>query len=59
MPLTFAPGEAYQFDWSPEAVLINGTRLYFPRLLAGTAGPGRQVTGLRGAVRDLAVLPNH
>ena len=25
MPLTFDPGEAYQFDWSHEIVLINGT----------------------------------
>jgi len=25
VPLSFAPGEAYQFDWSHEAVLINGT----------------------------------
>jgi hypothetical protein len=24
VPLSFAPGEAYQFDWSPEIVLING-----------------------------------
>jgi transposase len=24
VPLTFAPGEAYQFDWSHEIVLING-----------------------------------
>ena len=24
IPLTFAPGEAYQFDWSHEVVLING-----------------------------------
>ena len=24
MPLSFAPGEAYQFDWSHEVVLING-----------------------------------
>ena len=24
MPLLFAPGEAYQFDWSHEIVLING-----------------------------------
>src|SRR5882762_7465764 len=23
--LSFAPGEAYQFDWSHEVVLINGT----------------------------------
>jgi len=25
VPLNFAPGEAYQFDWSHEIVLINGT----------------------------------
>ncbi len=25
MPLSFAPGEAYQFDWSHEVVLIGGT----------------------------------
>ena len=25
IPLTFAPGEAYQFDWSHEVVLLNGT----------------------------------
>jgi len=25
VPLTFAAGEAYQFDWSHEVVLINGT----------------------------------
>src|SRR6202790_4297238 len=25
VPLSFAPGEAYQFDWSHEIVLINGT----------------------------------
>src|SRR5450631_1878677 len=25
VPLTFAPGEAYQFGWSHEIVLINGT----------------------------------
>jgi transposase len=24
VPLSFAPGEAYQFDWSQEIVLING-----------------------------------
>jgi hypothetical protein len=24
VPLSFAPGEAYQFDWSHEFVLING-----------------------------------
>ena len=25
VPLSFAPGEAYQFDWSHDIVLINGT----------------------------------
>src|SRR5205807_552640 len=25
VPLTFAPGEAFQFDWSHEIVLLNGT----------------------------------
>ena len=25
VPLSFAPGEAYQFDWSHDVVLINGT----------------------------------
>ena len=25
VPLTFEPGEAYQFDWSHEVVLLNGT----------------------------------
>jgi hypothetical protein len=25
VPLSFAPGEAYQYDWSHEVVLINGT----------------------------------
>jgi hypothetical protein len=24
VPLTFAPGEAYQFDWSHEIVVMNG-----------------------------------
>ena len=24
VPFSFAPGEAYQFDWSHEVVLING-----------------------------------
>ena len=26
VPLSFAPGEAYQFDWSHEVVLLSGTR---------------------------------
>jgi transposase len=27
VPLSFAPGEAYQFDWSHEVVLIDGTKV--------------------------------
>src|SRR6187399_1487985 len=27
VPLSFAPGEAYQFDWSHEVVLLNGVRV--------------------------------
>src|SRR6202162_994468 len=48
VPLTFAPGEAYQFDWSHEIVLINGTtvtvkvahiRLCHSRMLFARAYP--------------------
>jgi transposase len=35
VPLSFAPGEAYQFDWSHEVVLLGGTAL--PRWGAITA----------------------
>jgi transposase len=27
IPLTFAPGEAYQFDWSHETILMNGVTM--------------------------------
>jgi len=27
VPLTFAPGEAYQFDWSHEIVVVNGVTM--------------------------------
>ena len=55
VPLSFAPGEAYQFDWSHEIVLINGTTvtvkvahvrlchsrmLFCPGLSARDAGDG-------------------
>jgi len=55
VPLTFAPGEAYQFDWSHKVVLLSGTtvmvkvahvrlchsRVLFARgLSAGDAGDG-------------------
>ena len=48
VPLSFAPGEAYQFDWSHEVVLINGTtvtvkvahvRLWHSRMLFVRAYP--------------------
>jgi transposase len=48
VPLSFAPGEAYQFDWSHEIVLINGTtvtvkvahvRLCYSRMLFVRAYP--------------------
>src|ERR1700751_1941546 len=48
VPLSFAPGEAYQFDWSHEIVLINGVtvtvkvahvRLGHSRMLFGRADP--------------------
>ena len=28
VPLSFAPGEAYQFDWSHEVVLLNGATVF-------------------------------
>jgi transposase len=48
VPLSFAPGEAYQFDWSHEVVLINGVtvtvkvahvRLCYSRMLFVRAYP--------------------
>ena len=55
IPLSFAPGEAYQFDWSHEIVLINGTtvtvkvahvRLCHSRMLFVRAYP-RETQGRR------------
>ncbi len=28
MPLSFAPGEAYQFDWSHEIVILDGVTMH-------------------------------
>jgi transposase len=48
VPLTFAPGEAYQFDWSHEIVVLNGAtvtvkvahmRLCHSRMLFARAYP--------------------
>ena len=56
VPLSFAPGEAYQFDWSHEVVLINGTtvivkvahvRLCYSRMLFVRAYRGYQGLCLR------------
>jgi hypothetical protein len=40
VPLSFAPGEAYQFDWSHEIVLINGTTVTVKVAHAGCATAG-------------------
>src|SRR3954447_711440 len=45
VPLIFAPGEAYQFDWSHEIVLINGM-------------PATIKVALRKAPNDLARRPS-
>jgi hypothetical protein len=34
VPLTFAPGEAYQFDWSHEIVLLNGVTVMVKAAIA-------------------------
>ena len=63
VPLSFAPGEAYQFDWSHEIVVMDGvttivkvahvrlchSRMMFVRLSARDAGDGvrRARTGVR------------
>src|SRR4030095_16450899 len=48
VPLSFAPGEAYQFDWSHEVVMLSGTtvivkddhgRLCHSRMLFARASP--------------------
>ena len=40
VPLSFAPGEAYQFDWSHEVVLINGGRLPSGSRMSGCVTAG-------------------
>ena len=37
VPLTFAPGEAYQFDWSHEIVVLDGVTTIDPRCCLTTA----------------------
>jgi hypothetical protein len=36
VPLTFAPGEAYQFDWSHEIVLLNGVTVIVKAAMSGS-----------------------
>jgi transposase len=57
IPLSFAPGEAYQFDCSHEVVLINGTtvtvkvahvRLCHSRMLFARAYPRETQVSLAG-----------
>lgn len=66
VPLSFAPGEAYQFDWSHEVVLLNGTtvtvkvahvRLCHSRMLFVRAYPREtQETSVRCPCSSLRVL---
>jgi hypothetical protein len=54
VPLSFAPDEAYQFDWSHEVVLINGTTVTVSR---SPRGRNRFATDspLEGARFELSV----
>src|SRR5205807_767314 len=40
VPLTFAPGEAYQFDWSHEVVLLSGVTVSSRPLMSGSVTAG-------------------
>jgi transcriptional regulator with XRE-family HTH domain len=40
VPLSFAPGEAYQFDWSHEVVLINGVTVTVRSRMSGCVTAG-------------------
>jgi hypothetical protein len=42
VPLSFAPGEAYQFDWSHEVVLLGGTTVMVKVAHAATALASRR-----------------
>jgi hypothetical protein len=51
VPLTFEPGEAYQFDWSHEVVLLSGATV----IVKEPFGPTRQ--GALGTSLDKAAPP--
>ena len=40
VPPTFAPGEAYQFDWSHEIVVLNGVTVTVKVAMSGSATAG-------------------
>jgi hypothetical protein len=39
VPLSFAPGEAYQFDWSHETITLQGLPLTIKAVVAGVILP--------------------
>src|SRR5450432_3468424 len=41
IPLSFAPGEAYQFDWSHEVVLLNGVTVIVKVAMSGSVTAAR------------------
>ena len=48
VPLSFAPGEAYQFDWSHEVVLLNGTTVIWA---PGIAARNPSINDTGGALK--------
>jgi transposase len=50
VPLSFAPGEAYQFDWSHEVVLLSGVTVIVK---------AAHVRPLKAAHQDVEVLSRH
>ena len=46
VPLTFAPGEAYQFDWSHEIVLLDGATVTVKAAHARTLRPHGRASAL-------------
>jgi hypothetical protein len=57
VPLTFAPGEAYQFDWSNEIVVLDGVttivKVAHIRLMGGLEEPAAAPGASRAAIRNL------
>ena len=66
VPLSFAPGEAYQFDWSHEIVVISGAttkvkvahlRLCHSRMLFVRAYPRESQGAFRYRYTDIGMIP--